>query len=91
MFSSITIGSTLICTKMCRQNIDPNATITLSLGADIITGIALVVIGSLILSGVIPCNTIVGGVMIGLGCLQLILAPMLAYHNYNTIALINSI
>jgi len=59
-------------------------------GVDIITGLALLIIGCLSISGVIPCNVIVGGFMVGIGCLELVLAPLLAKRNCDVISVWNA-
>ena len=67
-------------------NIKPKEANKCAICADMVTGIALVVIGSLILSGIIPCYSIVGGLLIGIGCLELAMSPLIAIFNHFILA-----
>ena len=84
MFSSVAITSYFLCVKSDGPNCcssDVKTNVKVACGADIITGIALLIIGCLSISGIIPCSAIGGGFMIGIGCLQLIAAPVVTLGN----------
>jgi hypothetical protein len=75
MFTGIAVysRSRFSCLKACYYDLEyPKIT----LSSDVIVGLALLIIGCLAVAGIIPCNTILAGFLIGLGCIDLILTPI---------------
>jgi hypothetical protein len=86
MFSSVALCSTILCVK-AGCDADPSVVSKVTFGADIVIGLALLIIGCLSISGVMPCSAIGGGFMIGLGCLNLILTTLITERNCNIISI----
>jgi hypothetical protein len=86
MFSAISIRGTLYCAALFKHNIAVEVTTKLACVMDVVSGLALLIIGCLSISGVLPCNAIVGGFMIAAGCINLIAAPIVTKSNLKFIA-----
>lgn len=64
MFSALSI-------PLGKMRGDPVKFRMVGFGLDIITGLVLIILGSLSVKGTLPWNKIGGGFLIGLGCLEL--------------------
>lgn len=82
MLSKMAFSPHFICLTANGINcVDLKMTTKMACTGGIIIGLALLIIGCLSISGAIPCNTIGAGFMIGIGCLQLVIAPLLTIKN----------
>lgn len=84
MFSVLAIPLACCVRLKCTGQVNMRTTrrtAGVAFGLDMITGLALLILGSLSVCGILPRNTIRGGILIGLGCVQLILAFPVSFYN----------